>query len=299
MATFKAVNVDQLDTDLTNIASAIKSKSGFNESLEFPNGFIEAINNIAVGDEEVQNLIKKAQTYDWIQENFINYRKDSQCNLFANNQIITEVPIFDFSQVTNFSKLFFNCPNLLEIPQIDTSNGTNFSEMFRNSFALTTIPPINTEKGTNMFRMFSGLKITEIPWIINTSNCLTFERMFDNVTKIQQITLTSTNMATNFSYMFNSCNSLKTISTLDLSNCEDNTNMFQYCSRLENISFVPETIKMSITIPSANLTAESIQSIIDGLAIVETEQTLTLNAAIVLTDEQKTAIANKGWKLVQ
>ena len=29
MATFKAINVDQLDTDLTNIASAIKNKSGF------------------------------------------------------------------------------------------------------------------------------------------------------------------------------------------------------------------------------------------------------------------------------
>ena len=106
MATFKAVNVDQLDTDLTNIASAIKSKSGFNESLEFPDGFIEAVNNIAVGDEEVQNLVKKAQTHDFIQEQLINYKNTSACPLFVNNPNITEIPDFDFSQVKNFYRMF-------------------------------------------------------------------------------------------------------------------------------------------------------------------------------------------------
>ena len=97
MATFKAVNVDQLDTDLTNIASAIKTKSGISENLEFPNGFIDAVNSIAVGDEEVQNLAKKAQTHDFIQEHFINFKKDKQCTLFSNNPNITEIPEFDFS----------------------------------------------------------------------------------------------------------------------------------------------------------------------------------------------------------
>jgi hypothetical protein len=50
---------------------------------------------------------------------------------------------------------------------------------------------------------------------------------------------------------------------------------------------------------TAVLTAESIQSIIDGLATVTTAQTLTLNKAIVLTDEQKATINAKGWTLAQ
>ena len=75
---------------------------------------------------------------------------------------------------------------------------------------------------------------------------------------------------------------------------------FTYAARLKNIRFVSNCINSSsITFSSAVLTAESIQSIIDGLATVETTQTLTLNKAIVLTDEQKATINAKGWTLAQ
>jgi hypothetical protein len=50
---------------------------------------------------------------------------------------------------------------------------------------------------------------------------------------------------------------------------------------------------------SSKLTSESVQSIINGLATVTTAQTLTLNKAIALTDEQKATIQTKGWTLVQ
>ena len=50
---------------------------------------------------------------------------------------------------------------------------------------------------------------------------------------------------------------------------------------------------------SSKLSAESVQSIIDGLAIVGTAQTLTLHSSIVLTDEQKAQISSKNWTLVQ
>jgi len=63
---------------------------------------------------------------------------------------------------------------------------------------------------------------------------------------------------------------------------------------------LPNSIKSSISIPSSpNLSVDTKQSIIDGLATVETAQTLTLNSAIVLTDEQKATIETKGWTLVQ
>lgn len=297
MATFKAVNVEQLDTDLTNIANAIKNKSGLNENLEFPDGFIEAVNSIAVGDEEVQNLVKKAQTHDFIQEHFINYKKTSQCTLFANNPNITEIPEFDFSQIINFYRLFYNCTNLTNIHAIDTSNGENFGEMFRGCTSLLEIPPLNTSKGKNMEKMFANYKGASLPWAIDTTNSTTFERMFDQASKLEEITLSSTYNATNFSYMFNYSSNLKSISTLNLSNCTNNTNMFNGCGKLENISFVPETIKISITIPSANLTAESVQSIVNGLAAVETAQTLTLHANTKILQSQIDSANAKGWTI--
>jgi hypothetical protein len=74
---------------------------------------------------------------------------------------------------------------------------------------------------------------------------------------------------------------------------------FNGCNNLRKIRFIPESIRWSMKFSSAVLTAESIQSIINGLATVTTAQTLTLNSAIVLTDEQKATIQGKGWTLAQ
>ena len=66
------------------------------------------------------------------------------------------------------------------------------------------------------------------------------------------------------------------------------------------IEFVAETIKVSISFINVNLlSAESIQSVIDGLATVTTAQTLTLNATVKakLTEEQLATITNKNWNL--
>lgn len=297
MATFKAVNVDQLDTDLTNIASAIKSKSGFNEGLEFPNGFIEAITSIPTGDEEIQEAVKKAKTHDFVQEQFINFRKDKQCNLFANNPNITEIPEFDFSQVINFYKMFYLCSGLISIPPIDTSNGENFGEAFRGCTSLQEIPPLNTQKAITMNRMFNNYKGQTFSWTINTDNVIDFELMFDSASYIEEVKFTSTSNATTFYRTFIYCSNLKTVSTLDLSNCENAERMFDSCGKLENISFVPETIKISIAIPSAKLTAESVQSIVNGLATVETAQTLTLHANTKILQSQVDSANAKGWTI--
>lgn len=71
------------------------------------------------------------------------------------------------------------------------------------------------------------------------------------------------------------------------------------CSFLRKILFENETIKVSIAIPSQVLSDESIQSIIDGLATVETAQTLTLSATVKakLTETQLATITNKNWNL--
>lgn len=86
---------------------------------------------------------------------------------------------------------------------------------------------------------------------------------------------------------------------LDISQVTYTANAF-VCTELKEIRFVSETIKLSLDFGNCSkLSAQSIQSIIDGLATVTTAQTLTLNSAIVLTDAQKASITAKGWTLAQ
>lgn len=85
----------------------------------------------------------------------------------------------------------------------------------------------------------------------------------------------------------------------DVSKVNTNLTTAFRANKLREIRFVEKTIKVSITFTSPALSNESVQSIIDGLATVTTAQTLTLNSAITLTDEQKATIKGKGWTLVQ
>lgn len=71
-------------------------------------------------------------------------------------------------------------------------------------------------------------------------------------------------------------------------------------NNLVTITFKAETIKSSIAFSAASkLSDESIQSIINGLAQVETAQTITFHANVKakLTEEQIAVINEKGWTL--
>lgn len=86
---------------------------------------------------------------------------------------------------------------------------------------------------------------------------------------------------------------------IDCSSSSQSINGFNG-NNLVTITFKPETIKKTIYFRAANnLSDESVQSIINGLAPTETALTLSLNATIKdkLTEEQIAAINEKGWIL--
>ena len=105
----------------------------------------------------------------------------------------------------------------------------------------------------------------------------------------------------NAQLMFSGAKNIKTIKgEIDLTECTNVANAFTNCGSLEEIRFKQNSIGLSISFKnSAHLSTTSVQSIIDGLATVETAQTLTLHSSIVLTDEQKAQISSKNWTLVQ
>lgn len=121
---------------------------------------------------------------------------------------------------------------------------------------------------------------------------------------VEVIDLTDfTKVFTKATQVFYGCTKLVSIlGDLDFSKCVDWAmgNAFTQLPKLENVRFKTETIKYSISFAhSPLLSDESIQSIIDGLATVETAQTLTFNADVKakLTDTQLTTITSKNWTL--
>lgn len=125
---------------------------------------------------------------------------------------------------------------------------------------------------------------------------------FNSASILEEIVLEfSTKNIKEYNQTFSNCKKLKRIlGTLDFSSATNIDYIFANCDNLEEITFAPNTLSISISLyRSSKLTSESIQSIIDGLATVETAKTLTLYSAITLTDEQKATINAKGWTLAQ
>lgn len=110
-----------------------------------------------------------------------------------------------------------------------------------------------------------------------------------------------TSHVTNYSSLFDLRGVLHSIyGVFDLSSVTKSVGLAFDCNSLKKITFKAETIHYSISfIHCGNLSDESIQSIIDGLAQVETAQTITFHANVKakMTEEQIATINEKGWTL--
>lgn len=182
------------------------------------------------------------------------------------------------SQKTYCGYMFFNCSLITTIPPIDTSNSIHFGSMFMGCSSLVSIPQLDTSNGTYFGSMFNGC-----------SSLISVDSL--DVSK-----------GTYLGYMFKNCYSLVSLPTLDFSSGTTLSYVFQNCYALEDISFVPNSIKLSISFAQSSLLSdESIQSIIDGLADLTgaTAQTLSLNTNVKsrLTTQQSENIASKNWSV--
>lgn len=131
---------------------------------------------------------------------------------------------------------------------------------------------------------------------------LTANYMFQNSKDIEVIDFSEFKaIFSNVVGCFMSCSKLKTVlGIIDLENSTNNVNFVIGCSSLENIRFKENSIKLAINFANVPLLSEaSIQSIIDGLATVETSQTLSFHADVKakLTEQQIATITSKNWTL--
>ena len=156
-------------------------------------------------------------------------------------------------------------------------------------------------KATNAASMFHYAKITELP-NLDYSHLSLFEKFCNGCSLLKKV-ISDTIKPKYCSGMFSECTSLVELYTLNLDrvvSVEHQKEIFYNCKALVEVRFVATTIHWSISFAdSPLLSAESVQSIIDGLAPVTTAQTITFHTDIALSDEQKQTINEKDWTLVQ
>ena len=165
---------------------------------------------------------------------------------------------------------------------------------------LTKLPRLDLSKNTNLSNFCTSASIERIDQYLNTESCLLFTSAFNGTANLVYLKGICTKNAIRVNSMFYD-SAIKEIEVpFDFSNVQSGySSAFQKASALVEVRFVTETIKVSILFTSALLSAESIQSIIDGLATVETAQTLTLHADVKakLTQAQLDTITGKNWSL--
>ena len=122
--------------------------------------------------------------------------------------------------------------------------------------------------------------------------------------KLKTVSFSPKFKLSNVTALFNGRTSLEeVIGELDFSriiDIYDQNIPFNRCTSLVEIRFTKESIKYNLSFAqSSQLSDESIQSILDGLATVSPTQTLALNSAVYakLTEEQKQSATDKGWTI--
>lgn len=177
----------------------------------------------------------------------------------------------------------------------------NLTDRFRG-YKGTKLPKFDFANKVYATRCFYNcINVETIDWYINTDICTNALSFFAGMTKLKSMVGVNTASMTNVSSLFSDNLLLETIQEpLNFQSVTNNNNAFLKCYKLKDIKFVKETIKLSLSLHwSGSLSAESIQSIIDGLATVETAQILTLHADVKakLTQTQLDTITGKNWSL--
>jgi hypothetical protein len=201
---------------------------------------------------------------DFIQNWCVFKKMPKNMNQYFRGLLITKCPLMDTSQVTSMELTFNNCYIITEINNLDYNNVTSLYSTFEYCNALRKVN-------------------------INSSNCI------------------------NFRYCFDGCNSLKNC-TIDFKNANLIEYCFRFCSQLNNLLIYnlgtiktcqPLLLNNTIWGQGSN---EARKSLFDSLLTYSFDRksagyadlTVTLPAAslAVLTDDEKTAIAAKGFNLV-
>lgn len=158
MAYDKIIDSEQLNSSLFSIANAIREKTGENSSLQFPDGFTEAIENY--NDPRTKQLIERSikEFADDTIEVIGDYSFHECYNLSTVNiPNVTKIRKSAFSYCENLT--YINCPNVTEIKTYVFAGCTNLTKLEQ---------PLYVDKGSQgAFLNCPALTTVELPVAIS------------------------------------------------------------------------------------------------------------------------------------
>lgn len=143
MAVDKLVDSSQLDTDLTAVANAIRTKGGTSASLAFPAGFVDAIDAIETGggdvSEVLDDFLEKTSDFSDI---VLPQATSIQAYMFANH---TELHTLSAPNVTTIGTSAFDGAKYLttiNLPKL--TKGSTYGFRYVNSLTEAYFPSMTT-----------------------------------------------------------------------------------------------------------------------------------------------------------
>lgn len=196
---------------------------------------------------------------------------------------------FDTSEVTDMSKMFFNCIKLTSINfgnSFKTSEVTDMKGLFQQCQAIKTIAlgdDFDTKEVTNMSKMFLDCSLLTNVTFGNNFSTIKVEDMSDMFAGCEKLTTMNlscfnTSIVTNISKMFYNCGLLTEIVFGDNFSTNDVTNtsgMFEGCSSLTALDLSTFTIKSNCSVDNMLSGCSSLKTLI---APKQISKTLTLPA---------------------
>ena len=240
------------DTTLTNIASAIREKTG-KSNLMLPSQMPNEIQNISSGggsdtgyEPNADMKWAKQVCIDDVEENFTYKMLEMINDNYTYHDIIVPsggaVKTSDGGYYTSNEKHIWNDEN------------SKVPEYYKN-VKLRWIITYYPSETTNAFKLYDdtiyavidGLKHSNtdfsVHYLLENFEYINdgkytgkdFSRMFNNCCSLQNIPNLDTSQGTNFSNMFSNCSSLQSIPSLDTSQGTSFGSMFSNCSSLQSI----------------------------------------------------------------
>lgn len=218
-------------------------------------------------------------------------------NKYINDEGRWEGDVFiDTSSMTKLFSTFMDNSKLkyLDVSGWDTSNVTELGQLFRSCSSLKTIKGIenwNTSKVTNMEQVFaicSSLSELDIEnWNVTSVTSMWYMFQNLNLTSLDLSKWSVPNL-TNVSEMFKSNSKLKSLI--------GNRTIEEV---LENNIGCLNGLKISLKLSETAIDRASLRAIINGIAEVETTQTLTLGAKLraKLIEEDIAIATAKNWTI--
>lgn len=178
---YKLVNAEQLDGDLTAVADSIREKTGDTSSLAFPSGFTSAIENIQQGSGDSGGGDDLFQ-YATFESGYLFYGVQFPENYEVKLKFAGKNPTFNYAFLaSNVQKV--SIESTVRLGRVATSN------MFLNCSRLTAVKIVN-----DIFPIYSGGKtfgscssLKTIDGVIDLSQSVGHNGMFSGCKSLEDV----------------------------------------------------------------------------------------------------------------